>query len=156
MEQIVSRWQSEKPFRVGFQSVINSQPGARKRIIAATGVSRARTYQWTRAPGEHCVTIADILGVQPSTLRPDIFTADLRRSDVLSDIASLIDMGEGPVGVLNHLRDTYAEKAMAAARLAAIGSLEKIGPLDEKMAAGMHGVVDATLKAYFNEILKGE
>ncbi len=156
MEQNQSRWMREKPLKVDFQALIDSQPGARKRIIAATGVSRVRTYQWVRAPDKHCVTIADILGIQPGVLRPDIFTAPIAKSNAVEDLDGQIAIGASGADVALFLRDRYYSGPLAAARLAAIGALEKIGPLDEKQAAGVHGVVDAALKAYFNEMLKGE
>ena len=84
----------EKPLKVDFQALIDSQPGARKRIIAATGVSRVRTYQWVRAPDKHCVTIADILGIQPGVLRPDIFTAPIAKSNAVEDLDGQIAIGE--------------------------------------------------------------
>ena len=41
-------------------------------IAAALGISRAAVSQWRRVPGKHVTSVAEITGMPPHVLRPDL------------------------------------------------------------------------------------
>lgn len=47
--------------------------GATKRLAEGLGISTAAISQWERVPKERVQRAAEILGVEPSDLRPDLY-----------------------------------------------------------------------------------
>jgi hypothetical protein len=52
---------------------IRSERGLSVRIANACGIKRTAVYQWTRVPIMRVHIVADVLGVDPKDIRPDVF-----------------------------------------------------------------------------------
>lgn len=50
--------------------------GATKRLAEGLGISTAAISQWERVPKDRVVRAAEILGVEPEELRPDLYSSE--------------------------------------------------------------------------------
>jgi hypothetical protein len=58
---------------------IRSERGLPVRIAQTCGIARTAVYEWTRVPIERVHVVADIIGMTPEQIRPDIFRPKQRR-----------------------------------------------------------------------------
>lgn len=49
------------------------QAGGPSKIARAIGKTHAAVLKWKRVPAHHAVTVAEMAGVAPIDLRPDVF-----------------------------------------------------------------------------------
>ena len=52
---------------------IHATRGLSAKIARALGTHRSAVYQWKRVPAERVQLVADIMGLTPEQIRPDIF-----------------------------------------------------------------------------------
>jgi Putative antitoxin of bacterial toxin-antitoxin system, YdaS/YdaT len=52
---------------------IRAEWGLSLKVAKACGVTRGAVYQWKRVPTDHIHAVADLIGVRPEDIRPDIF-----------------------------------------------------------------------------------
>lgn len=52
---------------------IRAERGMSVRIAEALKIRKAAVYQWRRVPGTRVVQVAEIIGMPPEKIRPDIF-----------------------------------------------------------------------------------
>ena len=52
---------------------IHATRGLSAKIARACGTHRSAIYQWKRVPAERVQLVADIMGLTPEQIRPDIF-----------------------------------------------------------------------------------
>jgi DNA-binding transcriptional regulator YdaS (Cro superfamily) len=59
---------------------IRAKRGLPARIARHLGIKPQAVLQWGRVPAEHVVEIADLVGMSPSQIRPDVFKRVKRRA----------------------------------------------------------------------------
>jgi len=52
---------------------IAGERGRLTRLAEACGITHSAIYQWENVPAEHVRKVADFTGLDPVTLRPDLF-----------------------------------------------------------------------------------
>lgn len=60
---------------------IRAQRGLMAEITRHIGVSTGAVPQWKRVPAEHVETVAEITGIPPHELRPDVFRVPKTETD---------------------------------------------------------------------------
>lgn len=52
---------------------LNGERGRTTALAAALGITHGAVCQWTNVPHQHVRKIAEITGIAPAALRPDLF-----------------------------------------------------------------------------------
>lgn len=54
------------------ETIIKKAGGA-KALADALGLYKQTVYQWKRVPAHHVLKVAEITGLEPKQIRPDVF-----------------------------------------------------------------------------------
>jgi Putative antitoxin of bacterial toxin-antitoxin system, YdaS/YdaT len=66
----------KKPAKIKRDKIMTrifSEWGLSLKVAKACGVTRGAVNQWKRVPTDHMHAVADLIGMRPEDIRPDIF-----------------------------------------------------------------------------------